>query len=336
MIKLRNNPIEGSSVKLSVSFKDAFGSYYVPSSVNYSILALNSDEESWSVVDGIYEKELEPASSIAITTPPASVISGTTLTRKMLVKWTATVEGTYTDFVDEVDWVVQPKPYVPGAPAPTPTEKFVKIVSAEVVDGSFAETPLTPIFKLKANVPVSLAQATAKITDAQGSEAYCEIEIDETNTVLLITRALPLPTFREFTLTVSGLTAKMGGYGMEKDFAVDFKTLYSKPVINVVSAEFTANGNYTINAPEGYSSMRKVKVNVAIPDQIALYAYVGTNTLKTFWSNGELLESGTYKILPDGESFVDSLVDVSDSITFLYEGETETLTRDSEKDIMKK
>ena len=336
MIKLRNDPIEGAASVLNLSFKDGFGNYYVPDSLNYSLLALNSDEESWQVVDGIFEKELEPSSSVIITTPPASVIAGTTLTRKMIVKWTATVGGTYTDFVDEVQWVVQPKPYIPGAPTPVPTEKFVKVTSVSVEGGSLAATPQCPVFRLKVNVPVYLTGATAKITDSQGSEADCELEIDESGTVILATRALPLPSDKEFTLTVSGLTAKIGGYGMKEDFAVDFKTEYVKPVKNIVSAEFTANGDYTILPPEGYGSMRKVKVNVAIPNQIALYAYVGTNTLKTFWSNGELLESGTYKILPDGESFVDSLVDVSDSITFLYEGETETLTRDSEKDIMKK
>lgn len=335
MIKLRKNPVEGSSVCLNLSFKDAFGAYYVPDSLNWSLLALNSDEESWSVVDGIWEKELEPASAATIVAPPASLIEGTTLRRKVVVKWTATVGGTYTDFVDEAEYEVQPKPYVPGAPTPVPTEKFVKVMSASVVDGSLAAAPVLPVFKLKLNVPVLISSASAEIADDGGNINSAVLELDSTKTILTVTAGNKLYPNTEYTLTLSGLYAEIGGYGMEGDYTLNFKTTPVKPIKGTEYATFETNGVYVVNTPEGYGSMKRVSVTVAVPDNIALYGYLGENSAKSFWCTKLIGESGVYKILPQGGDFIQSEVAVDDEgkITFLYEGETETLLRNAASDI---
>lgn len=329
MIKLRKNPVEGSSAVLNVSFKDVFGDYYVPGSINWSLLALNSDEESWAVVDGIWEKDIEPASAVTIATPPASIIEGTTLRRKIVVKWTATVGGTYTDFVDEAEYEVQPKPYVPGAPTPTPAEKFVKVMSASVVGGSLAAAPLLPVFKLKLNVPVLMASASADIADEDGGVNSAILELDSTKTVLTITAGLEINPNKRCFLALSGLVAEVGGYGMEGEYKLDFKTTSVKPIKPMESVSFDANGVYVVETPAGYGSMKNVEVTVAVPDDIALYGYLGDVSAKNFWTTRLIAESGIYKILPQGGDFIQSEVAVDDEgkITFLYEGETETLAR---------
>ena len=335
MIKLRKNPVEGSSVCLNLSFKDAFGNYYVPDSLNWSLLALNSDEESWTVVDGVWEKELEPASAVTIVAPPASLIEGTTLRRKVVVKWTSTVGGTYTDFVDEAEFEVQPKPYVPDAPAPAPTEKWVKVMSTSVVGGSLAATPVLPIFKLRVNVPVLTASAAAEIADEDGNVAACALELDSSKTELTVTAGMETRSSKKAVLTLSGLFAEIGGYGMKEDYVLEFKTTSVKPIKPIVSQTITTNGHYEIKASDDYSSMRKVKLDVNVPNNIALYAYVGESTAKQFWANKEIEESGAYKILPQGGDFLNSEVAVDDEgkITFLYEGNMETLARDAVSDI---
>ena len=85
MIRLRNNPIEGSSVKLQLSFRDPLGTYYIPVSVTYTFLALDKNQETWNVVDSYYKIPLDAASVIPLTIPNVKTIEGTTLRRKVII-----------------------------------------------------------------------------------------------------------------------------------------------------------------------------------------------------------------------------------------------------------
>lgn len=340
MIKLRNCPIEGSAVRLNLSFKDAFGNYYVPTYVTYTLLALNSDEESWSIVDDIYKTVLEPASAITLITPKCSIISDTTLTRKILVEWTAYVDGTYTDFVDEVLFEVQPKPYVPDAPdSSDDSTVYVKISSITLQTGSSIAAPTQPVFIVKTNIPSKTSSATINVTDSDSNVTDCNIEVDSTNTVFTITPINQLEGTTSYTLNISGMTSVSGGYEMESDFSYSFVTTSASKVQTSKEVEITENGSVTVSPDEDYTSMESVVVTVNVSEEtIALYAYANSDFNVTYWSNKEITESGDYTILTSGETvnFVDYAVTVeNDTISFEKDGKTIVITRLSDSDILK-
>ncbi len=263
MIRLRNNPIEGSSVRLSLSFRDSFGNYYVPTFISYTILALNKDEESWSVVDDVYKKSLDPASMITVTTPVSKVIEGTTLQRKIIFEWTALVDGTYTDFVDEATYEVQPMPYVPDHPiGPTPPDVYVEITGCTLQTGSVIEAPLLPVIITKTNLPVTLNDASITMKDDEDNTVPINSNLDITKTVLTIVTDEKLAISTHYTLTISGL--KSGDFVMKEPFVFAFTTTSEGRVQEEKTVSITENGTSEILPGEGFSSMAKVVVNTTV------------------------------------------------------------------------
>jgi hypothetical protein len=189
MIRLRNNPIEGSSVRLNLSFREATGTYYIPVKVNYTFLALNSDEESWSVVGDYYKKPLTPASVITLVIPDVQKIQDTTLQRKVIVEYQAFLNNGYVDFIDEIQFEIQPMPTI-HYDGPTPDlQTYVQVISCDLTAGSVVSAPVNPQFRMTVNVPVDVTNATAVLTfDNEGTPdtVDCAIRADTTKTVLTI------------------------------------------------------------------------------------------------------------------------------------------------------
>lgn len=159
MIKLSYSPIAGSAVPVTLSFKDSNGAYYVPLSLNYTYLAMNSDEATWQVVSSLYQVSVVPKSVVGITIPSASttVITGTTLQRKILVAWTALVNGQTTDFIDEVCFTLQEYPTISNTPSVDPTTPEALTVSSITYDPQSVNGNCTPngTINLKFNVPLN-------------------------------------------------------------------------------------------------------------------------------------------------------------------------------------
>ena len=154
MIRLNNTPNEGSTVKVNLGFRDSAGIYYIPTKVSYSLLALNNDKESWSVVDNLYKIPLVPASNVILTLPNIKTVTNTTLSRKVMIYWDAFVDGEYNSFVDEVTFDIAPKPFIPDEPVNPPTpplDIYVEINSASLQVGTINAAPVLPVFILKTN-----------------------------------------------------------------------------------------------------------------------------------------------------------------------------------------
>lgn len=269
MIQLNTNPIEGSALRLSLAFRDASGTYFVPLSVSYTLLALNLDKESWSVVGDIYQKEVTPESMVNLVIPNIQMISGTTPKRKLLVTYYAMVDGQETSFIDEACFEVKPMPYVPDKPLPPPTPSvFVKILDVIFQTGSAASAPLTPVFYCKTNLPVSIAGASAYISGSDLAEPIpCSMSVDSTCTTVTVTCGTELRHSSTYILNVDNLEST-SGLPMEKPFTLSFVTEKGQdPSQLVKEVSYDDNGEYVVNPDEGYSSMDKVLVNVNVPLQ---------------------------------------------------------------------
>ena len=338
MIRLRNNPIEGSAVRLALSFRDGFGNYYVPSSVTYTILALNNDEESWSVVDDVYKKKLEPASTMTVTTPVSKVIEGTTLRRKIVFEWTTLVDGTYTDFVDEASYEVQPMPYVPDHPLPpAPEEPDLEVTDIKFQIGSVVSAPVYPVFLVRFNQPVIPDSGASFIQNEDGVKYHVNVEADLTYSVLTISCMDELQYNTHYDFVMSDYHSRIGTAEMKEDFKLSFLTTKSGNVQQSKTVDVTENGETEVLPDTGYSSMGKVVLNVAvpgasveenksfeihgegtfevvptigfdamakvtvevsIPNQIALYCYIDNDTPRQFWFSREVDGEGEYLIMP--------------------------------------
>lgn len=288
MIKLRNNPVEGSSVRLSLSFRDGFGNYYVPSSLSYTILALNDDEESWSVVDDVYRKEVEPSSTVTLVTPASKVIEGTTLTRKIVVYWSALFDNAVTDFVDEVNYEVQPKPYVPDAPIPPePTYPDVIVKDCRLQTGTIIETPINPVFIVKMNIPV-VPDTGACVVRGIDNDSFipCTAMADSTGTILTITPDEELVISSHYKLTVSDYKGLNGVSEMKEAFDFNFYTTSKGRVQEEKDFEAVDNGIYEIEPDAGYSSIGKVNLTV----DVAASPDIQNNKEVTFTDNDVTLE----------------------------------------------
>lgn len=222
MIKLSHTPMEGSALKLNLSFKDSFGNYYVPVSINYTFLAMNNDKETWCIIDDLYEKSIEPASSVILTISKLQSVTGTTMFRKIIVKYTALLEGELTDFVDEVTFEIQAKPYITNVPEVQPTETtYVEIRDVSIQVGFSNAVPVKPVFYVKLNVPVTLDESIIKMRN-DSETVDCFFTIDSTNTVLSITPVTSLDNNSNYQLYISGLKSKFGNKSMKEDFEFTF------------------------------------------------------------------------------------------------------------------
>lgn len=225
MIKLSHNPFEGSAVKIQLSFKDNYGNYYIPISVNYSVLALNKDKESWSVVEDAYEKNITPASTIVLTVDKLKTYENTTSQRKVVVAWTAYVDGEVTDFVDEVTFEIQPKPYIINPPTPIHEVYYVEIKDVALQIGSKESTAIKPVFYLNTNVPVDLTDSEIQIYDSEGNQIPTYHELNSSKTIITVTTDdLVLNKFSYYDLKINGLKAFGNEYGMKEEFVYRFRT----------------------------------------------------------------------------------------------------------------
>jgi len=266
MIKLRNNPVEGSCVKLSLSFRDPLGNFYVPSSVCYTILALNNDEESWTVVDNVYRKEIEPSSSVVLVTPPSNIVEGTTLVRKIIIYWTSLFDNAVSDFVDEVNYEVQPLPYVPDVPVPpSPEYPDVTVTEIKLQSGSVAEAPINPIFIAKVNVPVIPDSGSCVVRRIDNDSLIpCSVSVDSSGTVLTVSCNEELGTNLSYKFEVDGYKGINGVSEMKQKAEMDFRTTSKGRVQEEKDVTVEDNGNYEIVPDTGYSSLGKVNLIVDV------------------------------------------------------------------------
>ena len=294
MIKLRNNPIEGSTVKVNLGFRDSAGMYYVPSQITYTLLALNNDKESWSVVDNIYRVPITPASTVNLTIPNIKTISGTTLNRKIMVYWEAFVDNTYSDFVDEITFDVTPKPYVPNEPVnpPTPPQIYVEINSVQLQIGSLTLAPINPVFIVKTSLPVNIDNATANIKSGD-LLLPCSISVDKGGGVLTVAAERELSYLTAYSLILDGLVSTINGYVMKEPFEISFVTMNEStpPYIPVIQDDkevhINRDGSYDIGPDEGYDVLKNVSIDVDIPLQTSKRISV--------------TENGRHEIRPDAE-----------------------------------
>ena len=277
MIRLNKNPVEGSAVRINVSFRDSFGAYYVPSELTYTLLALNSDKESWSVVSDYYKVPINPESSVNITIPKISLITGTELQRKIIVEWSGYVDGEYTDFVDEVNFDVQPRPYITDAPEPPePQTVYVRITDVSLQVGSLDSVPTTPVFKIHTSLPV---MPNGIVTVSDGTESIeCLCNYDSSYTVITATPEKRLEYEKEYTLTIDGYGCRFGDYVMEKPYNVNFVTAMSTTYIEEnKEVTVTENGVTEIVPDAGYDGIGKVTLTTALPLQNEKSVLLDTN-----------------------------------------------------------
>lgn len=265
MIRLNNTPNEGSTVKVNLGFRDSAGQYYIPAKIQYTLLALNNDKESWSVVDNIYQKSLTPASSVVLTIPNVQTIEGTTLQRKVMIYWDAFVDNEYNSFVDEITFDIAPKPYIPNPPSPQPQPTiYVEIEDVALQVGTLSAAPVNPVFVLKTNLPVNIDNTVATIDTTP-----CTILKDSTGGILTVYPDTILDYVKSYTLTLSGLVSTISGYVMKEDFICNFVTESEDtphaPIIeDKTVTEITENGVHNILPTDGYDATKEVEVTVDV------------------------------------------------------------------------
>ena len=316
MIELRNNPVEGSSLKLGLSFKDPLGKYYIPVYVNYTFLALNNDEESWSVVDNLYEVSLAPQSTISLVIPNVKTITETTLRRKVVIKYQAFIDNQYCDFVDEVNFTIQPKPYIVGPePVPPEPEIYIRVLSCDLIVGSLTAAPILPVFKLKTNMPSVEEGVIAVVTDESGEEISCDITPDMTDTVFTIATNKALERSSNYKLTVTGLKSKVGDYPLENPFVLNFITAAGDPKIqDEKEVTIVANGTEEV-LPDGESEgIAKVIVHTEIP--------LEQNVTREYEHNGvyNITPSDGFTAITNAEVIVNVPLEASKSVTISENG----------------
>ena len=294
MIRLNNTPNEGSTVKVNLGFRDSAGQYYIPTKVQYTFLALNNDKESWSVVDDIYLKSLNPASSVVLTIPNVKTIEGTTLSRKVMVYWDAFVDNEYNSFVDEITFDIAPKPYVPNPPTPHPEPTvYVEINSISMQIGTLTATPLQPVFLLRTNLPVDIENAVAQIITQSGEIKDCEITVDSTGSLLSISSVVPLDYQTSYTLKLGGLVSTINQYVMKEDFECAFATQSKDMPHELViqdskTVSITENGSHQIYPDDSYDGVAEIIANVNVQP---------TLQEKTVTTNGEVVADTGYDAL---------------------------------------
>lgn len=326
MIRLNNTPNEGSTVKVNLGFRDSAGIYYIPTKISYSLLALNNDKESWSVVDNLYKIPLTPASNVILTLPNVKTITNTTLSRKVMIYWDAFVDGEYNSFVDEVTFDIAPKPHIPNEPVnpPAPLPIYVEINDVALQVGTVSAAPVNPVFILKTNLPVNIDNAVATIDTKP-----CTILKDSTGGILTVYPDTVLDYVKSYTLKITGLVSTINGYVMKEDFVCNFvtesKDAPHAPIIeDKTVAEITSNGTHTIIPSEGYDATKEVEVtvNVTIPLEDVHYESVS--------------RPGETIILPDGETVAMKKVSVNivpnqDKEIEITQNGDKAITADSDK-----
>lgn len=340
MIRLNNTPQEGSTVKVNLGFRDSAGQYYIPTKVQYTLLALNNDKESWSVVDNLYEVALTPASSVTLTIPDVKTITGTTLSRKVMVYWDAFVDNQYSSFIDEITFDIAPKPYIPNPPAPQPQPTiYVEITDIQLQIGTLSTVPVNPVFLLKTNLPVNIMQAVCRVIDNEQNEIPCTISVSTSGANLTVEPNALLSYNKPYKLAIAGLKSTINEYEMRERYECNFVTQSENsphiPLIQEIKeVSIVENGTSIIEPDEGYDGIKQTIVRTEVPENpILLFAYQGTSM---FYFTKELTITGTYKMFV--HSLESSLIDVTvedDDISFEYNGNTEHVMRNNGMDIMK-
>lgn len=312
MIRLNNTPNEGSTVKVNLGFRDSAGQYYIPTKVQYTLLALNNDKESWSVVDGIYLFPLTPASSVVLTIPNVKTVEGTTLQRKIMVYWDAFVDNEYNSFVDEIRFDIAPKPYVPNPPEPQPEPTvYVKINQVNMQIGTLTSVPLQPVFLIKTNLPVDIENAVAQIITQSGEIKDCTITVDSTGALLTVSTEYWLEYQTSYTLKIAGLVSTINHYVMENDFECAFATQSKDAPHELViedskTVDLNTNGTHQVLPDPAYDGVAELIVRVDVQPNLQE---------KTVTENGEVVADTGY----DGLSKV--IIDVP-----IETGRAETIT----------
>ena len=293
MIRLNNTPNEGSTVKVNLGFRDSAGQYYIPAKITYTFLALNNDMESWSVVDNLYEVALTPASSVTLTIPDVKTITGTTLSRKVMVYWDAFVDNQYSSFTDEITFDIAPKPYIPNPPSPQPEPTiYVNINSVSLQVGTLVAAPVMPVFLIKTSLPVKIDTAIANIKT--GDYGFpCNISVDEAGGTVTVSTDNELSYLTSYTLEVEGLVSTINGYEMKEPLVLSFVTMKREtpPYVPVIQDDkevyINRDGSYDIGPDEGYDALKNVSIDVDIPFQTSKIISV--------------TENGRHEIRPDAE-----------------------------------
>ena len=360
MIQLRNNPIEGSSVKLGLSFRDSLGKYYIPVYVTYTFLALNNDNESWSVVDDLYKVPLTPASTINLLISNIKTITNTTLERKVVINYQAYIDNEYADFVDEINFTIQPQPTISGSvPTPPEPETYIKVLSCDLIAGSLVAAPILPVFKLKTNMPSYSDDVVGTIINTETlEEISCTVTPDLTGTVFNISSNKSLERTTNYKLRVVGLKSKAGDYPLENPFELNFTTLSGDPKIqDEKEVTITANGTEEV-LPDGESEgIAKVIVHTEIPlEEIITREYDANGTYQITPSDGytaifganvviniplqdekniSLTNNGEYEIVPDDENTAMKKVNVTVDLSGTVQTDKEeTITSNGDTTIL--
>ena len=269
MIRLNKNPVEGSAVKINISFRDSFGAYYVPSELTYTYLALNSDKESWSVIEDYYKKPLVAESSVNLMIPDTKIIEGKTLTRKIIVEWSGYVDGEYTDFKDEINFDIDPMPYISNKPDdPEPETVYIKVVDVSLQVGSLTAAPITPVFKIRTNLPIIIDEANIVIKDEEGNENNCNVSLDSSYTVLTVVPEVRLNFQSSYSIVISNLKCKIGDYELEEPAVINFVTEFSNTFLEYDKVlTVTENGEIDVLPSAGYDGIANLKLTTAVPIQ---------------------------------------------------------------------
>ena len=264
MIKLNKNPMAGSAVRVNLSFRDPSGSYYIPTCLRYSVLALNSDGQSWSTVDGKWKVPIAPASSVNLSVPDMRFIEGTKPQRKIIVEWEAFLDGGLLTFEDEVDFEVEPFPTVENPPPEPLPEVWLEAVGVEVLNGSLFQAPVEPTFKITLSEPAIIENASANV-----GEIECSLALDPVGTVLTVVPDRRLEAKTEYSLEVKDVVSVRDGRQFKGgSLKVSFTTgTEGASVQDLAEVTIRENESIVVDPDEGFDSMKKVIVNVEIPIQ---------------------------------------------------------------------
>lgn len=229
MIRLNHNPFAGSSLNLSLSFRDSHGEFYVPLTLCYSFLALNCDQETWKVLGGRNKTPIQPASQVNLVIPNLKDVTGTTLRRKVLVFWQTLIDGQITDFTDEVSFDIQPLPVLSNCPEESPAPKiYLQIVEGEFLSGTPVSAPTSPVILLTTNLPVNAENAKVEFHRKDGEDGEAvegSIDLDSTKTKLRVYPNVSLEYAARYELSLDGLVSSVNSIEMSEPFTLGFSTM---------------------------------------------------------------------------------------------------------------
>ena len=160
-------------------------------------------------------------------------------------------------------------PYITNKPDdPQPTEVYIKVTDISLQVGSLETAPITPVFKVRLNLPVDILASNIKIETESGEEISCVTTMDSSYTLLTIVPSVRLEFSTSYSLNIDGLTCRIGDYSLKEPYSCNFVTEFSNNFLQYdKEVTITENGEVTFEPDSGYDGLANLKVKTELPIQ---------------------------------------------------------------------